>query len=249
MKISKQDWQNYISRLRRINEIAAEKVTAFMQSHDYSTPEGMTLLIDYAHAIATKYGEGSAELACQMYDAIAEASSAVVPPAAPAETATYGEVAKTIYGTMANSTDPTVIGAVVGRAVKLAGVDTTMQNAIRDGAEWAWIPSGDTCAFCMMLASRGWQRASKKAIKNRHAEHIHSNCDCMYQVRFNNATTVEGYDPDALYDRYMAAGNTRRERLNGLRRQLYAENPEKYRAQARELYRRTHTQEAINNHE
>ena len=36
-------------------------------------------LITYAAALVTKYGEGSAELACQMYDALAEAANAGVP--------------------------------------------------------------------------------------------------------------------------------------------------------------------------
>lgn len=49
-------------------------------------------LITYAAALVTKYGEGSAELACQMYDALAEAANAGVPAAEPAEPADYGEV-------------------------------------------------------------------------------------------------------------------------------------------------------------
>ena len=39
-------------------------------------------LIRAGAALVQKYGEGSAELACQMYDAIAAASAAGVPPAA-----------------------------------------------------------------------------------------------------------------------------------------------------------------------
>ena len=224
MKISKKDWQNYIARLRKINEIAAEKVAKFIETHDCSTPEGTKLLIDYSHAVATKYGEGAAELSCQMLDAVAEASGVYVPAAEPAATATYGEIAKTIYGTMANTKDPQAIGAAVGRSVKLASVDTLQQNALRDGAEWAWIPSGDTCAFCLMLASRGWVKASKDAIKNGHAEHIHNNCDCTYCVRYTDDVTVEGYDPDALYEEYRSAGDTPLERLNALRRQHYDAN-------------------------
>ncbi|MBR4692904.1 MAG: hypothetical protein IKP17_09110 [Oscillospiraceae bacterium] len=38
------------------------------------------------------------------------------------------------------------------------------------------MPSGDTCAFCITLASRGWQKAGREAIKGGHAEHIHNNC-------------------------------------------------------------------------
>lgn len=236
MKISKKDWQNYIARLRKTNETAAKKVAHFMETHNYSTPEGVKQLIDYAHAVATKYGEGASELSCQMLDAVAEASSKYVPAAEPAATATYGEIAKTIYGTLATTRDPDAVGAAVGRSVKLASVDTLQQNALRDRAEWAWIPSGDTCPFCLMLASRGWVRASKKAIKNGHADHIHNNCDCTYCVRFDHETTVEGYDPDALYEQYVNAGDTPRERLNALRRQHYAANKEHINAQKRVIW-------------
>jgi len=56
-------------------------------------------LITYAAALVTKYGEGSAELACQMYDALTEAANAGVPAAEPAEPADYGEVARMVNAT------------------------------------------------------------------------------------------------------------------------------------------------------
>lgn len=128
-------------------------------------------LIDVAYGLVTKYGEGSAALASEMYDALAELQGAHVPAAEPAETAEYGEVARMVNATK-NSTPQLKSG--VSRLVKRAGADTMLKNALRDGAEFAWVPNGDTCAFCMTLASRGWQKASKKAIKNGHAEHIHA---------------------------------------------------------------------------
>lgn len=238
MKISSKTWQNYIKRLAKINARAAGDVVSYMVNHDVSTSEGTKALIDYANAVSTKYGEAAAELSCQMYDAIATVSKAGVPAAEPAATATYGEIAKTIYGTLASTKNPDAIGAAVGRKVKLASVDTLQQNALRDGAEWAWIPAGDTCPFCLMLASNGWQKASKKAIKNGHASHIHNNCDCTYCVRFDHETTVEGYDPDALYDEYINAGDTPKERLNSLRRENYAANKVFINAQKRINYAR-----------
>ena len=238
MKISDKAWKNYIKRLAKINTSAAADVVSYMTKHDTSSYEGTKALIDYAYAISTKYGEAAAELSCQMYEEIASASGVRIPAAEPAETATYGEVAKAIRGRMFDTKDPEAIGAAVGRTVKMAGVDTTMKNALRDGAEWAWIPSGDTCAFCLMLASNGWQKASKNAIRNGHAEHIHNNCDCTYAVRFDSVSSVEGYDPDGLYDEYIEAGSTRQERLNAIRRKLYAQNPEYYRNQKRAAYAR-----------
>ena len=244
MKISKKDWKKYIARLRNVNERAADRIAEYIRTHDISTEEGLKALLDYSYAVATEYGEAATELACQMYDAVAQASGANVPAAEPAATATYGETVRAVKGKLFDTVDPDAVAASVGRLVKTAGVDTTMQNALRDGAEWAWVPSGDTCAYCLMLASQGWVRASRDAIRNGHAEHIHNNCDCTFQIRFNNKTSVEGYDPDALYDEYIGSGKTRRERLNAIRRKLYAKDRDRINEQKREAYRRRKAQEA-----
>lgn len=225
--ISYQSWNKYIKRLRGLSDKAASDLIKYIvNGHDvYTDPSKDKEVIDYAYALATKYGEGATALAAEMYDALAELSGKIVPPAVPAKTATYGEVAKAVNGTQLQSSDPNVMAGAIGRAVKMAGVDTIQQNALRDGAEWAWIPVGDTCAFCLMLASNGWQKASKRAIKNGHAQHIHANCDCTYAIRFSPNVEVEGYDPDAykkMYDE--AEGRDSKNKINYLRRQFYAEN-------------------------
>lgn len=176
-----------------------------------------------------KYAEGSAELACQMYDAVAGAAGLHLPPAEPAAPAGYGEVAKLVRGV--NGSGPLLQGGVQ-RLVKRAGADTTLQNALRDGAEFAWIPHGDTCPFCIALASRGWQRISKKALKNGHAEHIHANCDCEYAVRFDGKSSVAGYDPEKHLAQYNAAGGD----LNAMRRARYAQDRDRINAQKRAAY-------------
>lgn len=189
-------------------------------------------LIDYAYALVAKYSEASSEAACIFYDELAELSGAFVPPAVPAEPADIGTVAKAVSFTK----NEEMLGAAIGRLVKQAGQDTTLQNALRDGAEFAWIPAGDTCAFCLTLASRGWQRASKGAIKNGHAEHIHGNCDCAYAVRFNESTNYAGYDPDKYLDMYNSSTGTPTQKINAMRRRAYAENKEEINAQKRDAY-------------
>lgn len=110
---------------------------------------------------------------------------------------------------------------VVQRMTKQMGADSTLKNALRDGAQFAWIPSGDTCAFCITLASRGWQNVSKKTLRNGHAEHIHAHCDCQYAVRFDKNSNVAGYDPDKYLDMYYSAeGKNPKEKINSLRRTL-----------------------------
>lgn len=235
MTISRKVWQRYIDGLRKVNDEAVRLAMNYLNTHDVLTQEGTNALIEYCYGLATKYGEAAAELACEMYDALAAVTGATVAPAIPAATATMRETAKAVVGTLKTGNNE-IVSSAVGRLVKMSGVDTTMQNALRDGAEWAWIPVGDTCAFCITLASRGWQRASKKALKGGHAEHIHANCDCTYAIRFDNSE-VEGYDPreyEALY--YGADGSKPQDRINSMRREFYARNKEVINEQKRDAY-------------
>lgn len=241
--ISRKTWNKYIADLRKISDKAADEALEYIWKHPISTQADMRRFVDYAYALATKYGEASGALACEMYDAVATISKAAVPSAVPAATASYGDVAKAVYGTLLQN--PEITASAIGRQVKLVGVDTMQQNALRDGAQWAWIPSGDTCAFCLTLASRGWQKASKKAIKNGHAEHVHANCDCTYCVRFDDSIDVEGYDPEEYREMYDDAdGNTPQERINALRRQFYAENKETINEQKRSAYAKREERES-----
>ena len=231
MTVSLEEWTKYRDLLAKLSQKAADEFRDAVWGVSGKWG-GVGLaniprdeLIEFAYALATKYGEGAAALACEYYDAMAELSGVYLPPALPAETATIGETGKAINGALKFSEDATYISNVVGRLVKQAGQDTTLQNSLRDGAQFAWIPAGETCAFCLTLASRGWQYASKKAIKGGHAEHIHSNCDCAYAIRFNERTNVEGYDPDRYLSMYRHAdGRTPQDKINAMRRAAYAED-------------------------
>ena len=251
--ISANAMQAYMKRLSALNRAAADAMKTYIQKFGYMDIDAM---IDYAYGIATKYGEGAGALAAQMYDAVAELSGQIFDPAIPAATPSYHEVAKTVTGVAKQSQNENMMANAIGRLVKQVGADTTLQNALRDGAEFAWIPAGDTCAFCITLASRDWQKASKAAIKNGHAEHIHSNCDCTYAVRFDRNTTVAGYDPDKYKQMYKEAPldlwntpdgkppaddegaekSTPKNRINAMRREFYAENRDKINEQQRIAY-------------
>lgn len=227
MQITANAWNEYITRLSRLNQKAGQLMREYIGSHGTESTDD---LIAYAYGLVTKYGEGSAELACQMYDALAEAANAGVPAAEPAEPADYGEVARMVNAT--KNQNPANLPNGVSRLVKRAGADTTLKNAVRDGAEWAWVPHGDTCPFCITLASNGWQKASSKVLKGGHAEHIHANCDCEFAIRFDHNTTVAGYDPDKYLAQYNAAGGD----INKMRRIDYAARKDAINAQKRAAY-------------
>lgn len=243
-KIPHAVWQQYIARLRAIDETAANEMLKWLSTMPSQDAEAITA---YAYALATKYGEASAALAAEMYDAIAEMSGKLVPAAIPASTATYKETGDALKKAL-QSNNPKLVANETGKLVKTAGIDTTMQNAIRDDAEWAWITVGDTCAFCITLASRGWQTATKKALKGNHARHIHANCDCTYMIRFNSDTELTGYNPDKYLDMYLSAsGGNSKDKINTLRRRLYAESRDEINAQKRAAYRERINRNAENN--
>ena len=249
MTISTRDWLAYINKLRKINDDAANVMRDYLEKNmATASPQEM---IDYAYMVAQKYSEGSATLAAMMYDEIAALEGVAAQAAELAALPTYGDVAKTVNGIRKFSDNVDLIAEGVARLVKQTAVDTTMQNALRDGAEWAWIPHGDTCAFCIALASRGWQMATSKAMKNGHAEHIHANCDCTYAIRFSDATDVAGYDPDKYLQMYedgakqpyedkdaahMTSKYASNKNINGMRRMFYQQNKEEINAQKRDAY-------------
>lgn len=226
MQMTARAWNEYITRLSRLNQKAGQLMREYMDGHPEADTEA---LISYAYAVITRYGEGSAELACQMYDTLAEVQGVTLPAAEPAPTATYGEVTGMVKATQDS---PANLQSGVSRMVKQAGADTTVHNAIRDGAEWAWVPHGDACPFCRMLASNGWQKASKNLLKKGHAQHIHSNCDCEFAVRFSREFGVSGYDPEKYLRQYRAAGSD----VNALRRIDYAARKDVINAQKRAAY-------------
>lgn len=236
MDISLKDWTTFINRMSKLSTDATDKMLKYIRDGGGYANMDAREVIAYATALAQKYGEGAATLAALMYDAIAELSGVVLPPAEVADTVTYNEMAKAMQGTAKRSLNDEVLAALVGQYVKRAGADTTLKNAIRDGAEFAWIPHGDTCAFCIALASRGWQRASEKALKNGHAEHIHSNCDCMYGVRHDSKTNYIGYKPEKYEQMYYSEEGTPKEKINAMRRKFYQQNKDEINASKRAAY-------------
>lgn len=217
--------------MAQINQKAADLVKEYLDMNGLKDPDG---LVRYTHAVVAKYGDASSELACEMYDLTAEFEHANVPPAEPAPTATYQETAKAVYGSLKQSPTGAKVPGVAQRLTKQAAADTSMQNAIRDGAYWSWVPYGsETCAFCITLASQGYVKASKKVLSGNHATHIHANCKCEFVITFGNST-ISGFDPDKYYDMYASHGGD----IKSLRNDLDAQNRDKINAQKRDAYAR-----------
>ena len=150
--------------------------------------------------VATAYGDVAAQLAAEFYDMCA--AGGLDPAEVPA-----GDFADVVDSTVRYQIRKLMDGDAEGFARacgELArnvtgrrAAETAIRNARRDrgrGVRFARVPSGtETCAFCRMLASRGfvyWTKETAGAL-----DHFHRGCDCMI-VASNDPEGAEGYDPD-----------------------------------------------------
>lgn len=234
--IAENSWKKYISMLSMCNDKAAEMIKSYIDKNGVANRNA---LIDYAYAVVTKYSEASGALAATWCEQIADIEGRKFLSALVADTPDYSDVAKIVNGILKTSNNTERISSAVSSLVKRTAADTTLQNASHFGAEYAWIPMGDTCAYCMELASYGWRKASKKMMEGHHAEHIHPNCDCQFAIRFNNNTRYKAYDADKYKKMFEEAeGDSMDEKRNYIRRIQY-QNPEvrdRINEQKRELY-------------
>lgn len=86
--------------------------------------------------------------------------------------------------------------------VRRCNWESMVRNCSNNGVRYARVPTGlETCDYCIMLASRGFVYHTKADAE--HANHLH--CDCIV-CPGSSSTTIEGYDPDALYDQWKESG-------------------------------------------
>ena len=82
----------------------------------------------------------------------------------------------------------------------------TMQRAVANDPtkpRWARVPRGaKTCAFCLMLASRGFSYLSEDTAGRQ--MQYHADCDCDIVPSWGSSK-LKGYDPDKYREMYQAA--------------------------------------------
>ena len=92
------------------------------------------------------------------------------------------------------------IGTIARDQVRRRGNQTMLHNAKRDKLRYARVPmGGETCAFCAMLASRGFVYHS--AATAGEGNHYHHDCRCKVVPGFDGIK-VEGYEVDKYKELY-----------------------------------------------
>lgn len=198
------------SQVNALSADAQAKILRVLESIDWSRgniAECRSAVTDAIAAVMPGYTDASAQAGADLYDAVRSAATGEALGARALSgydsEAMDGAVRAFVQGIVDDGDVEEFnrnIIARIGRDIRRSANVSIARNALRDPLKpkFARIPrGGDTCSFCLMLASRGFAYTSPEA-----AEHCHPDCDCRV-IQGYKGMTVEGYDPDALYSDYL----------------------------------------------
>ena len=187
-------------------------LSAFLDAGGAVPPENVAALREFAIGLLDDVGGAAAEVAysygAEFYDA-ARAAAVGSPlhasPAPPNPHAANEAAVKGMIETVAKTGQVEPFAAACAARVdyvarKSCG-DAVVQCAAKDPRKprFARVPQGgETCRFCIMLASRGAVYLTEH--KAGAVNHYHANCDCKVVPDFGDG--IEGYDPDEWHDKW-----------------------------------------------
>lgn len=203
--------------LDEATRMALEALSSAFARLDLSSPEAARdALLVVMPAIAAQYGDLAATSAAEWYerlraDAVGGPYSAILADG-PSEVQ-VAQATRWAAGGLWGENPPGVqatLGNTLARFIGQQGKETVQRNVAVDPAKprWARVPSpGGCCAWCSMLASRGFVYASAATAGKGHAYHDH--CSCVPTPLWKGqAPRIDGYDPRRLratYDEARAA--------------------------------------------
>lgn len=98
-----------------------------------------------------------------------------------------------------------VLAGALGREIQTGARRTILRASDLDPSapRFARVPVGKTCAFCCMLASRGWVYHSKDLAGGAGHE-FHDSCNCRIVPDWEHKN-LPGYHPEDMYQVYLSA--------------------------------------------
>lgn len=194
--------------------LARRDLNKFWQQYRGLGPERFRdALLDFVPALVQRYGDLAATVAAEWYETTRAAALGGTYNALAEPPVVTDQVQGAVrYAAGALFTDNpevglSVLNGAVQRLVQYSNRATVRRNADRDVAHprFARVPTGaKTCAFCLILSSRGFVYHSSKLAGGD--EHFHDDCDCQIVADFDkDQAHIEGYDPDRYYQMYQAA--------------------------------------------
>lgn len=219
MEIPRALLDEYTAQLNALSEAGQQLVLSALQNAEWSSiAELRQIMVAVMNDVCSVLTSDAAVVASDMYDDIREMSVGKrlgrIAPSSFDEAAMAGAVRALIQSVVKTGETDAFGRELAGRVdyeVKRSAGEAPYSLGAKDPAKpsFARVPSGaETCPFCIMLAGRGFEyRSEKSATYKKDGGHYHPNCDCRIVAGFDGMK-VEGYDPDALYERYSDCANT-----------------------------------------
>ena len=192
-----------IQSFGNVNRQLVEAAISKFQEYLY---DGITReeVIDIAVGISTKYSMLGSELGAQWYDLCTELAGIDADPAMLSSSNIDSlESRANSYADKFASDE--------SKAVLSEAFNTFLQNEINNSirttgnanlwrdyergltpGKWARVPVGDTCAWCLMLASQGAWYLTEKSALGESAGHYHDDCNCV-AVYHATPESIAGY--------------------------------------------------------
>lgn len=209
--------------LERLNEAtrsaanaAYKQLKEFMaRSASWPPSEVRDGLIELMKALVNEYGDVASAAAAEWYEQVrADDVSGSYKPVSG-----YRVPDKQIEGTVRAASrhlfkgNPEltmqILGGALQRYITGQARTTIERNSLRDSKAkmFARVPRGArTCAFCLVMASKGFVYTTAEAAGEMRK--YHDDCDCQIVPSFSlTSPKIDGYDPDALYKVYETARN------------------------------------------
>lgn len=198
-------------------ETRTQLVECAIEEFNYWLKQDLTKdeLIQIASAIGEKYGLLASELGAQWYDLCTQLAGVNAEPAelstmdsesiaasanAAATRAESGIIAEAFGSYLQN---------VINESIRMTGDANLWRDYERGlaGGRWCRVPVGETCAWCLMLASQGAWYVSRESALGETADHYHRDCNCI-AVYHADADSIKGYTELERYKRiYYEAEN------------------------------------------
>lgn len=181
----------------------------------YSSELTIDEVVELMTLVAEQYGLLASELGAQWYDLCTNLANIDAEPAEirQADTESLRQRARWYVD---NETDgKRVFNYFLQNVINDSIRETGSANLWRDyergmvAGKWARVPVGETCAWCLMLASQGAWYLTKESALGKESGHYHDGCNCI-AVYHSDPDDIPNYSKLAQYKKmYYDAENTR----------------------------------------
>lgn len=208
--VSRADVTRLSAAQRGIVDLALEDIRELLNWASGARPDQIRdAVLGVMPTLVQEYGDLAATAAAEWYEALHPGLFQATTAAPIATDAVEGTIR--YHATHLFSDNPGEFGRVIEGAVQrhvvYSGRRTIARNANVDPAKprFGRVPQGaHTCAWCGMLASRGFVYRSEQLAGAD--GRFHDDCDCQIVPSWEaNQAHIDGYDPDRLYAQYLEA--------------------------------------------